>query len=224
MITNTITKFLNGITVNNNKEWFNANKELYLEAKADFEKFIAELIAGLRKMDPEIGDIKPSDCIFRIYKDVRFSKDKLPYKNNFGAYMVKGGKKSGHAGYYFHVEPDNSFLSGGIYMPMPPILNSVRKHIHENVGTFLKITENPDFKKYFGEVQGSKLVSAPKGYAKDLKHIELLKLKDFYVLRGLSDKELKDKNLISSALEGFKKVKDFNGFINEGIVNNSFIS
>ena len=117
MITPTILEFLTLIKENNNREWFHENKALYNQAKNDFEVFVNLAINEISKFDKSIVSVDAKDCIFRIFRDVRFSKSKMPYKANFGAFIIKGGKKSPMAGYYIHVEPGNSFLAGGIYMP-----------------------------------------------------------------------------------------------------------
>ena len=139
MINKNILLFLNELKNNNNRDWFHANKPKYNEAKVEFENYINNLIPEIGKFDNEIKHLEAKECIFRIFRDVRFSKDKSPYKPNFGAYIVKGGKKSGNAGYYLHIEPENSFLGGGIYMPPSNILKAIRIEIYENIDEFKSI-------------------------------------------------------------------------------------
>ncbi len=122
-------KFLNELEANNNREWFAENKQKYQESKIEFENFIQGIILRLHEVDSQVGNLQAKDCIFRIFRDVRFSKDKVPYKTNFGAYMSTGGRKSPKAGYYLHVEPNSSFLGGGIYMPESANLNKIRTEI-----------------------------------------------------------------------------------------------
>jgi uncharacterized protein (TIGR02453 family) len=206
-----ILQFLKAIKSNNNKEWFDANKEKYLEAKAEYEVFIDSLLKGIHKFDKKISsDLKGKDCTFRIYKDVRFSKDKTPYKSNFGASINPGGKKSLVAGYYLHIEPGASFLAGGVYMPEPEMLNAIRQEIDYNSAAFLKILKSSEFKKYFkGLDEDGKLKTAPKGFEKDHPQVEILKNKHFVVSYQLSDKQVEDKSLENTILSGFKAMHPF---------------
>ncbi|MBN2571813.1 MAG: DUF2461 domain-containing protein, partial [Ignavibacteriales bacterium] len=131
-----IISFLTDLGKNNNKVWFQTNNENYQYAKAKFEEFIDILIPMLKEVDNDIDVESSKECIFRIFRDVRFFKNKSPYKTNFGAFIAEGGRKSKHAGYYLHVEPNKSFIGGGIYMPSPEILIAIRTHIYENIKDF----------------------------------------------------------------------------------------
>lgn len=218
MIIKNILSFLNKLKINNNKEWFEANKKSYLESKSQFEILVNILIGEIVKFDKEISGIQAKDSIFRIYRDVRFSPDKTPYKTNFGAYMVKGGRKSGFAGYYFHIEPDNVFLSGGIYMPAPQVLKAIRDEIYHNFDVFDDIITKPEFKKHFGNIAGSKLKSIPKGYPKDFEGSELLKFKDYYIFEQVNINKIKtEEEFIIMASEVFKLMVPLNGFLNNAI-------
>jgi uncharacterized protein (TIGR02453 family) len=210
-------QFLKAIKSHNSKEWFDKNKEQYLEAKAEHEHYIEGIIKGIHKFDKKIAaDLKAKDCVFRIYKDVRFSKDKTPYKTNFGASINPGGKKSLVAGYYIHIEPGGSFLAGGVYMPEPDMLNAIRQEIDYNSDAFLKILKSASFKKYFkGLDEEGKLKTAPKGFDKDHPHLEILKNKNFVVSHYLSDKQLEDKSSTSVILAGFKAMQPFLGYLRE---------
>jgi uncharacterized protein (TIGR02453 family) len=209
--------FLKNIKSNNNKEWFDKNKHKYLEAKEEHEIFVDKLIKGISKFDKKISpEMKAKDTVFRIYKDVRFSKDKTPYKTNFGASINPGGKKSLIAGYYLHLEPGGSFLAGGVYMPQPEILNAIRQEIDYNPDAFLKILKSASFKKYFkGLDEEDKLKAAPKGFEKDHPHIEILKNKHFIVSHDISDKQLNDKKLDTIILDGFKAMHPFLEYLRE---------
>lgn len=209
--------FLKTIKTNNNKDWFDKNKDRYLEAKEEFELFVDKLIKGTAKFDKKISsDMKAKDCVFRIYKDVRFSKDKTPYKSNFGASINPGGKKSLIAGYYLHLEPGASFLAGGVYMPQPDMLNAIRQEIDYNTDAFLKILKSASFKKFFkGLDEDDKLKTAPKGFEKDHPHIELLKNKHFIVSYPLSDKQVNEKNADTTILAGFKAMQPFLEYLRE---------
>lgn len=209
--------FLKKLKSNNNKDWFDKNKEQFLEAKAEYESFIDGIIKGLRGFDKKISaDLKGKDCVFRIYKDVRFSKDKTPYKTNFGASINPGGRKSLVAGYYLHCEPGKSFLAGGVYMPEPNLLNAIRQEIDYNPDAFLKILKSASFKKYFkGLDSEDALKTAPKGYDKEHPHIGILKNRHFVVSHELSDKQLLDKNATKHILEGFKAMHPFLEYLRE---------
>ncbi len=212
-----ILGFLKDLKVNNNRDWFKANDMRYQLAKNEFEDFIDEVIPALKKIDKEIDVLNAKDCIFRIFKDVRFSKDKNPYKTNFGAFIAKGGRKSKYAGYYIHVEPGKSFVGGGIYMPEAPELKAIREEIYNNSESFKKIINNPSFKKYFTEIYGDKLKTAPKGFPKDFKDIDLLKFKHYAVVHNIKDSFWNSENLLSNLSEIFKAQLPFNRFLNKAI-------
>ncbi|MBX9851171.1 MAG: DUF2461 domain-containing protein, partial [Cytophagaceae bacterium] len=205
---------------NNNKAWFDNSKPEYLAIKEDFENMLTELIKGTGKFDAGIQTLEPKNCTFRIYKDVRFSKDKTPYKTHMGAYLAKGGKKSIYAGYYLHLEPgNNSILAGGIWMPEPPVLNKVRQEIDYNTKEFLSIINNKTFKKYFKEIEGDKLTRNPKEYPADHPHIELLKFKSYNMIHELKDKDVLSKNFLKNTVKIFKAMKPLNEFINRAIAD-----
>lgn len=209
--------FLKKLKTNNNKEWFDKNKEVYLAAKDEFESAISNIIKGVTKFDKKISpELKAKDCTFRIYKDVRFSKDKSPYKTNFGASINPGGKKSLIAGYYLHIEPGAAFLAGGVYQPEPDLLNGIRQEIDYNPDSLVKILKSASFKKYFkGLDEADKLKTAPKGFEKDHPHIELLKNKHFVVSYPISDKELSGKDFQNTVLSGFKAMQPFLEYLRE---------
>src|SRR6266496_3900330 len=129
MLKKSTLDFLKKLKKNNNREWFNENKNLYLDAKEDFDYFVNELIQEISESDSSVAGLQPKDCTFRIYKDVRFSKDKTPYKTNFGAAIQQGGRKSPASGYYIHISPTEVFVAGGIYMPSPENLLKIRNYI-----------------------------------------------------------------------------------------------
>lgn len=217
MIPSVIFEFLKELTVNNNKEWFQENKPKYQQAKKEFESYVNELIAIVHAIDPTVGHPHAKDCIFRIFRDVRFSKDKTPYKNNFGAYVAHGGRKSPYGGYYLHIEPDNSFIGGGIYCPQPNVLKAVRESIVEYPDDYKKIIEDKSFKKVFPEIWGDRLKTAPKGFPKDDPNIDLIKLKSYTLITALSDKQIGSKNIENKISEVFKIMKPYNDFLNSAI-------
>ena len=204
-------QFLKKLKSNNNREWFEKNKQLYLQAKEEFEGFVDDLIPSIHKFDKKIStDLKAKDCTFRIYKDVRFSKDKSPYKTNMGAVFNPGGKKTAIAGYYLHMEPGQSFFGGGVYMPEAEKLQAIRQEIDYHPKEFLKILNASSFKKYFnGLDEEDKLKNPPKGFDKDHPLVEILKHKHFIVSHAISDKQLLDKKAISILADGFKAMHPF---------------
>lgn len=210
-----ILKFLGDLSQNNDRDWFNAHKGQYEHARKVFEAFINELIPAIRQFDPLIDMITAKDCMFRIYRDVRFSKEKSPYKTNMGAYITRGGKNSPFAGYYVHVEPGQSFLAGGIYMPMPDVLKKVRDEVYYNIEEYKNIILAPSFQKVFGMIDDpAKLVNPPKGYPKDFPDIDLLKLKSYAVMHYVSNEQVIDENYIAYALNIFKELNPLNNFFN----------
>jgi uncharacterized protein (TIGR02453 family) len=220
MKTQQILEFLNLLKENNNRDWFAAHKSLYQAALTEFESGVTQLISGIQKFDSSIGVLTAKECLFRIYRDIRFSTDKTPYKTNFGAYIVNGGRKSWDAGYYFHFEPAGSLLAGGLYMPPPEKLSAARQEIYYNSEEFLKIIENKEFKKYFGVIDGRKTKKAPKDFDPDFKYIDLLKYKDYTLLHKLDEKILLSDGLIPYATRVFEAMYPFNCFFNEAIRQN----
>jgi uncharacterized protein (TIGR02453 family) len=215
-MTNTL-QFLKNLKENNTREWFEINKPNYLIAKEEFELFTNKIIKGLIKFDKKISpDLKAKDCTFRIYKDVRFSKDKSPYKTNMGASINPGGKKSLIPGYYLHLEPSGSFLAGGVYMPMPEMLHAIRQEIDYNSKPFLKILNSAAFKNYFkGIDEADKLKNPPKGFDKEHPLVEILKNKHFVVSHYFSDKEILNINAEKTIIEGFKAMLPFLEYLRE---------
>ena len=213
-------QFLKNLKKNNNKAWFDSNRKMYEAAKADFLLLAESVIAATAKFDASIGNLKPKDCTFRINRDVRFSKDKSPYKSNMGAAFSPGGKKVNDPGYYFHCEPGQSFAGGGLYMPMPPELAKIRQEIDYNFDEWKKITGNKTFKKYFTKgVEGVDVLSRPpKGYTEDNAAIHFLKMKSFIASRPFTDAELVDKNLVKEIAKTFEAMKPMIDFLGHAMV------
>jgi uncharacterized protein (TIGR02453 family) len=213
-----ILRFLEDLRDNNNRDWFQKNKDSYLKAKQDFEIFIDKMIPEVRKFDISIDLITAGDCLFRIYKDVRFSKDKSPYKTNMGAFIARGGKSAQFGGYYVHIEPGQCMLAGGIYMPRPEVLKLLRQEIFYNIKEFKGIIEHKNFVKYFGEFfDEDKLVNPPKGFPKDWPDIELLKYKSYTVSVLVSDKQFVSSGYFEYCLEVFKALQPLNEFLNRAV-------
>lgn len=212
-LTPSTLQFLKTLQKNNNREWFNENKELYIHALADVLLFVENLINEISIFDEEILKIEPKKALFRIYRDTRFSKDKTPYKTHFGVSLGMGkGKKI--AGYYLHIEPGKSFLAGGIYQPDSTILKEIRKEISTNGKEFLKILENKDFRNNFrGLSTEQKLQRVPSGFDKEDSMAEHLKLKQFVVLHPISDEQLFMENASQKFSKIFETIKPLNDFI-----------
>lgn len=219
MLKTSTLKFLQNLKKNNNKPWFEKNKSAYLDAKEDADNFVGQLIEGLGKIDADIAPLHVKDCTYRIYRDVRFSGDKTPYKVHMGAYLNKGGKKVPTAGYYFHAEPGRSMIGGGLWMPMPPELNKVRQEIDYNFAEWAKILKERRFKKYFrdGLDQDEILSRPPKGYDAENPAIAYLKLKSFVVTRPLSNETMVSRSLLKEALGAFGAMKEFVDFLNRAL-------
>jgi uncharacterized protein (TIGR02453 family) len=214
-----ILKFLKRLAKNNNRVWFEKNKPVYLEAKEGFDQFLEKLLEELIKLDEGLAGLNPKKLAFRIYRDVRFSKDKKPYKVNMGAGFSPGGKMIQEPGYYLHIQPGNkSFLAGGLYMPDADNMTKIRQEIDYNTETLLKILNDRKFKKFFPSLDVfDKLKTAPKGYAKDHPHIELLKHKSFIVSHLFTDKEVKSKKFVKQVAETAKIIKPLNDFLKDAI-------
>ena len=215
--------FLRELTANNHKEWFDANRDFFLEAKGEFERLVDRLIVEVRLFDPSIGAITAKDCMFRIYRDVRFSRDKTPYKNHFGAYIAQGGRKSILGGYYFHLEPvgensqNRSIWAGGIFCPEPATLKAIRTDIYECIDEYKSIINNKEFAATFAWFEDSKLRTAPKGFPKDFPDIDLLKYKDYTFSRSIDERTLQSDRLLEESIRVFKLMLPFNNFMNRAI-------
>lgn len=208
-------QFLKNLKANNNKEWMDANKNEYQHAKAEFEEFVTQLISSLGKMDDALANLQAKQCIFRLNRDIRFSNDKSPYKTNFGAAFSRGGKKFMGAGYYFHLQPGNSFIGGGCWMPDAALLKNIRQEIDYNFQDFKKLITTKNFKATFGEINGDKLSRPPKGYDENNPAIEYIKFKSFTVSTPVSDKEILSADVIKKPMEVYKTMKPFIDFLNK---------
>jgi uncharacterized protein (TIGR02453 family) len=211
----TTFKFLKQLAKNNSKEWFDENRKVYETSKAEFEQIVKSVIEKSAQFDKELAGLEPKKCLFRINRDIRFSKDKSPYKLNMGASINPGGKKEMGAGYYIHIQPGKSFLAGGCYMPPPEVLAKIRQEIDYNTKEFKKILAAKDFKTYFKDLsdEEDKLKTAPKGYAKDHPELSLLQHKHFIVVHNLKDEQIMDKNFPTYAAKVFKATHPLNLFL-----------
>lgn len=210
-----ILQFLRELKDNNDREWFNQNRERYNDVRRKVEAVAETLIVSLSEIEPEAVRMKAADCLYRIYRDTRFSNDKTPYKRHIGIYInPHGGKKSQMCGYYLHIEPENCFVGGGLWCPPARILKAVRQSIYDNIEEYLEIIGNPEFKSFFPVVGEDFLKTAPKGFDRNWEHIELLKPKCYTVLSAISDRTLCSRDGLKKVVEGFRVQKPFNDFIN----------
>lgn len=213
-----VINFLKLLESNNDRDWFNANRPDYEHAREQFELNLTTLIAGISSFDTSIGLLTAKECMFRIYRDVRFSKNKLPYKTNMGASIKSGGRKSGHAGYYLHIEPGKSFVGGGIYMPEPETLKKIRQEIYFNAEEFKKIINHADFKRAFGELSNEDMPKRPpKDFPPDFAEISLLKYKSYVVGHSLTNIEVASEDFPVMSIEICKAMKPFIDFLNRAI-------
>ena len=205
--------FLKNLSINNNREWFTENKDQYIAAQQNVLNMVENLIEKIGAFDEEIMKIDAKKSLYRIYRDVRFSKDKSPYKTNFGAGlgMGKGNKISG---YYLHIEPGKSFLAGGVYQPEPSVLKEIRKEISMNAKEFQEILQQDDFRNNFRglSVEG-KLQRVPNGFDKDDPMAEFLKLKNLIVVHPISDDALMEENATNNMAKIFQSMKPLNDFL-----------
>ena len=214
-----VVSFLRDLAKNNNKTWFDANKSRYKEAQAIFNDFAEKLIVGIGEFDPSVRNLTVKDCTYRIYRDIRFSKDKTPYKNHMGAFVAPGGKKSCHSGYYFHIEPqDSHYLGGnmlcaGAYMLDPKALKSVREEIVVNGANFDKDIKSVKSLNFESDM----MKKVPAGYDPNYEYAEYLKCRNFLMSKYVDDSFILSDNLLDNVLETFKETVDFNNMLNMAI-------
>lgn len=217
MLNPDLLNFLSELKQNNNREWFEENRERYKELREHFINFISILIHELSAMDKSLGYPEARKTVFRINRDIRFSKNKEPYKTNMGSFISGGGKKIALPGYYFHIEPGACMLAGGMYRPPAPELKLIRKEIFENPKEFRSIINEKEFRITFGELYSEKLKTAPMGYPKDHPDIDLIRYKSYTVAKPVSDEFISHPNLMNESLRIFRTMKPLNDFLNRAV-------
>lgn len=220
MITKTTIQFLKQLEKNNNKPWFDEHRKEYESAKKDFLQLTEKILNEISDIDTEVAHLAPKDCVFRINRDVRFSKNKSPYKTNMGMSIAKGGKKGIFAGYYFHLEPGKSFVGGGLYMPMASEINKVRQEIDYCSEEWTAILNNKTFKRIYGDIERSADISLsrpPKGYDASHSCINDLKLKSWIATIEIKDELLTTPQLRKTIIESFQALQPLLQFINRSI-------
>lgn len=212
---NAILKFLKELSANNNREWFNANKDWYLIVKEEVQELTNKLIAEVGRFEPDASYLGIADCTYRIYRDTRFSSDKTPYKTHIGIFINPPyGKKSNRMGYYLHIEPSNCFAAAGTVCLPSKTVTAIRKSIFDNVEEYIEIIENPGFKAVFPKVGDNPVKTAPRNIPRDWKHLDLVRPKDFVTSHAISDKEMCSPDIALKVGEMFRIAKPFNDFIN----------
>jgi uncharacterized protein (TIGR02453 family) len=211
--------FLKDLIENNNREWFQANKERYEAARHNVIEFAAALLRDLHKIDPTIDEaLDPKKCVMRIYRDIRFRKDKTPYKNNFGISIPTKGLKLGRAEYYLQISPGDSFIAGGYWMPEKEHLKAIRQEIDYSANDLKKIIDDAEFIQLFGDFRKQeKLKTVPKGYGDDNENLELLKLKRFVAFHKLTEEELLLKDSVDKIAALCGKIYPLNVFLNNAL-------
>ena len=209
-------RFLKNLDANNERDWFKAHKSEYDEIRADLQAFVEALITRIAGFDPDVSGLDPKKCIMRIYRDVRFSKDKTPYNVHLSAHIVAGGRSNEHgrAGYYVRLEPGKSILAGGAHLPPGLWIKRIRAEIAENANDLREIVGSKSFKKYFGEIEGDKLKTAPKGYPKDHPEIELLRFKSYLAVHNVTNKQVLSPDFLDYTMTVFEALHPFDAFLN----------
>jgi len=206
--------FLDDLDQNNFKAWFDSHRPAYEEARDTFAAFINALIDELREAD-HLQGLSAKECILRINRDVRFTKDKSPYNINLSAMITPGGRKSGWQGYYISLGARNrSLVAGGLYMPSPEQLNAFRRAVDQDANDFKEITRAAAFIEQFGTIEGERLKTAPQGYPRDHPEIELLQLKQVTAMRHFADQAVLAPDFPEQALKACRAMRPFLDYIN----------
>ena len=205
--------FLKTLSKNNNRDWFNEHKDTYTKVHDNIVDFADALLAELNKHD-NIETPSGKKSLYRIYKDVRFSKDKTPYNSHWSGGFKRATKQL-RGGYYFRIQAGNSFLAGGFWGPNPNDLQRIREDIDLNYEDWQKLLADKTLTKTFGKLIGEQLSSAPRGYAKDHPAIDLLRHKQFILKHPFTDKEVLGPDFLNKVNDGFKKLRPFFNYMSE---------
>ena len=208
-----IIEFLSALRKNNEREWFHAHKTEYQKSREFLFDIIDSIINNVVTTDIRLQTVVPKDTVFRVNRDIRFSKDKSPYKTHYGSYIARGGRKSGNAGYYFHISPDEVFLGGGVYQPEKEALHVIRQEILYQPEKYKFIVSSME-KKGFALIEDDKLKTGPKGFDKESPHIELIKYKHYFLSRRLSKAEINSPDIAKIASDYFIELFPFTDFLN----------
>ena len=211
--------FLKNLSENNHRDWFLDHKSEFEKAKSDVYSLTQAIIKRLAGFDPDIpSDLDPKNCVMRIYRDIRFSKDKTPYKTNFGIAISANGKNFKGPGYYIHIEPQKSFIAAGSWFPESEQLKAIRQEIDYNSADWNELLNEEGFKSAFGDLNTEgKLKAVPKGYSADHPDIEYLKLKSFTVTHAIPDAQLAEGQVVDNIAVIFEKVYPLMVFLRSAI-------
>jgi uncharacterized protein (TIGR02453 family) len=212
-----VLRFLSELKENNNRAWFDQNRNRYEESRKKVLFLTERINQEILNFDPEVGIQNPKDCVFRIFRDIRFSSDKTPYKINMGSFISKGGRKSVGAGYYIHIEPGASFVGGGAYQPPADALKAFRTEIFDHPDEFTAIVRSKSFLKFFPEMYDDKLRTAPKGFPNDFQEIGLLKYKSFAFTSRLDDSVVTGPDFVGHVVAAFRELAPANRFLNTAL-------
>lgn len=213
-----VLEFLSGLAENNNREWFQRNKPHYDEARAEVEAFVNSLIPAIAGFDDTVKHVEAKECMFRIFRDVRFSKDKSPYKVNMGSWITPRGRKGPGPGYYVHFQPGESFLAAGVYMPEPDQLKRMRNEIYYNAGEFKSILSAKELKKYCSGLSDfDKARTAPRDFPKDFPDIDLLKYRHYIISFQLEDKLIISEKFHETVVKACRAMQPFNLFLKRAL-------
>ncbi len=220
MITKEAVQFLDDLIANNNTDWMHANKKRYENYKKDYHNYIAGILAEMKPLDQSLEPLDVKNCTFRINRDIRFSKDKSPYKTNIGVWFTQNKFRKNSPGYYIHFEKGNSFIAGGVWCPEPEQLKRIRKEIaffHEDLEA---IVDNEMFKKEFGTItrdENNTLKKAPKDFDANHPAIEFLKLKSYTASQKIKDSDFLDPNFSKIVAQKLMVLKPLNDFLNRAL-------
>ena len=218
MLSKSTFQFIKDLTENNNREWFALHKERYEAAKAEVLELTANLLKAVAEIDPLVSaDADPKKALLRIYRDVRFSKNKDPYKKNFGIWFSAKSKGGNEPGYYIHLQPGSSFVAGGYWMPEAAHLKLIRQEIDYNIEDFKAVIEAKEFAKEFELSTSNALKNAPKGYDPNDPNIEYLKLKSFEVIKNLNDEEFFEPKIVDKLKSSFQTIYPLVAFLRNAI-------
>lgn len=215
MIAEPTFEFLRKLAANNNREWFTENRALYDAARENFVEFCDEVLQEVKTFEPAFYDTQIKDCIFRINRDLRFSKDKSPYKTHLAAGFGQGGRNSGRIDYYFHLQNEESFIGGGMWQPTTEQLAKFRQEIDYSPDALKEIIHSDEFKAHFPLIYGEKLKRMPKGYSEDHPDIELLRYKEMFFWKKFSNEEVKSPGFKANLLQHMKVLKPYLDYLNE---------
>jgi uncharacterized protein (TIGR02453 family) len=210
-------KFLQDLAENNHKDWMDTNRNWYMEVRGKFLKDVEELLKEVSTWEPAFHTLQAKDCVFRQNRDVRFSANKDPYKTNLASYFAAGGKKSNGPGYYLHIQPGQSFIAGGIWMPPADILKKIRQEIDYSGRELRIILSDPEFKKTFQGLEGDQLKTTPKGFDPENPFIDLLRFKSFIVSTPLSDADIISGKFKHMVIDSFRKMKPLHDFLSRAL-------